>query len=636
MCGITGIIHLDGTQVTESKIERFNNSQAHRGPDGSGVSFQKNASVALGHRRLSILDLTEQGSQPMSFADGALEMVFNGEIFNFIELKQELMTLGYSFKSETDSEVVMAAYHKWGEDCLARFNGMWALAIWDRKTESLFLARDRFGIKPLYYSFIPHKQFAFASETRTFKYLEGFERSFNAENIRINYENPYALEGRGQTIYESIFQLLPGHCMKFKVGESPKQRRWYDIEQSKATHKDNYKDQVEEFRALFKDACRIRLRSDVSVGTSLSGGLDSSSVYGMIQSLGSESGERRPKDWQKAFTAIFPNTPMDEEGYAQKVVEAYNPDKWIRVKNESKNLADEVASVTRHFDALSSTSMNSITSIYKSIKSNGITVSMDGHGVDEMLYGYRYMINSIYYNALQFGSIQDALNTANVLAGMYDPDSQEKVRLKYKKEVDAAFQSRNSVKGRLKSFTKRNFRSSEIAGRDLFHNSCSDFEYDFSAYSFSDQVLYRDFFVESLPAILRNFDRASMMHGVEVRTPFLDYRLVEYTFSLLESSKLGNGRSKRILRDAMRGILPSEVINRTHKIGVGAPLNDWLGTSLKKAALDILHSQVVKDAEFLVSEKERNALAARLDASSIRGTDVQKIWFLMNYAFICP
>ena len=207
MCGIAGIWQLNNEPLAEQKLQRFTNTLEHRGPDGFGFYIDKKSCLGLGHRRLSILDLSEAGKQPMSFADARYWISYNGEIFNFIELKSELKSKGYAFKTETDTEVILAAYHYWGTDALPRFNGMWAMAIWDTYEQKLFLARDRFGIKPLYYLYIPDSLFAFASETIAFKNLEGYQRTFDEKNVGLQLEDSTALEGIGYTIFQNIFQL---------------------------------------------------------------------------------------------------------------------------------------------------------------------------------------------------------------------------------------------------------------------------------------------------------------------------------------------------------------------------------------------------------------------------------------------
>src|SRR5512138_987828 len=206
MCGIAGIWHLRKEKLDISKLTRFTNSLSHRGPDDGSYWIDSSGYLGLGHRRLSILDLSPSGNQPMTYADGRFKIIYNGEIFNFLELKKELESKKYQFITTSDTEVILAAYDCWGKDCLDKFNGMWAFAIWDELKQSLFLARDRFGIKPLYYSYRSNDSFSFASETYAFKFLDGFKREFNKENVAHNIINSFSLEANGHTIFKDIFQ----------------------------------------------------------------------------------------------------------------------------------------------------------------------------------------------------------------------------------------------------------------------------------------------------------------------------------------------------------------------------------------------------------------------------------------------
>lgn len=239
MCGIAGIWQFNNNQLGIDKLKRFTDAMRHRGPDGADYKIFDNANLGLGHRRLSILDLSEAGKQPMSYADGRYWITYNGEVFNFLELKSELMSLGFKFMTSTDTEIILAAYQMWGSDCQLRFNGMWAFAIWDQKEKSLFLSRDRFGIKPLYY--LNTKDiFAFASETYAFKYLEGYNRRINPNTFKTNISNYEALEGYGYSIFEDIYQVLPGHSIEYKLGSEIKQKQWWNTNKNKVSVSSSY------------------------------------------------------------------------------------------------------------------------------------------------------------------------------------------------------------------------------------------------------------------------------------------------------------------------------------------------------------------------------------------------------------
>ncbi len=371
MCGISGIWHLDKQPISEEKITYFTNSLSHRGPDGKGVYIDNESQLALGHRRMSILDLSEKGKQPMSYANGRYWIVFNGEIFNFIELRRELINKGYGFDSDTDTEVILASWDYWGRDCLSKFNGMWAFAIWDSWGKSLFLARDRFAISPLYYVFIPNQLFAFASETIAFKYLEGFERQFDYQKVQHEIvENQY-LDSLGHTIFENIYQIIGGHYLFIKPNQTCiQQKRWWNTLDNLVSVPEKYEDQVAQFKEIFDDACLLRLRSDVSIGTALSGGLDSSSIYCNINYLwqtAQNNIERLPAHWQKAYIAVFPNTSQDEKYFADQVIQ-YTQGACRYIYPNIKNLCDGLIETTLTFDHIYDSPILASLSVYRAMR----------------------------------------------------------------------------------------------------------------------------------------------------------------------------------------------------------------------------------------------------------------------------
>ncbi len=262
----------------------------------------------------------------MTYADGQLTITFNGEVFNYADLRKELVSFGYTFKSNTDTEIVLAAYHRWGKECLNRFNGMWAFAIWDNRKSELFLAEDRFGIKPLYYTFLPDKMFAFASETYAFKFLDGYRRRINERHYSLACDDPLLLEGEGVTVFEGVNQVLPGHSLTLSVPLQIIQKRWWSIEDHLTdTPVLDVKWQSEYIRELLVDSCKLRLQSDVKIGTALSGGLDSSVILSVVNDLlNGGSVERINQSKQEAFTISFPGLENDEREFAQKGVYLHN------------------------------------------------------------------------------------------------------------------------------------------------------------------------------------------------------------------------------------------------------------------------------------------------------------------------
>jgi asparagine synthase (glutamine-hydrolysing) len=345
MCGIAGIWNLNGNQLDPEVLKEFTDSIQSRGPDGAGYELFHNNTFGLGHRRLSILDLSELGHQPMHSADGRYVITYNGEVFNFQEIREELQGKGHQFRSNTDTEVIMAAWAEWGTEAFHKFNGMWAFAIWDKEERTLTLSRDRFGIKPLYYLWMPNKILAFASETYAFKFLRGFERSISTPNFKMAISG-VPLAGSGHSIYNGIDQLLPGHLAVIKENGEFKQKRWWHIlEQVKPCKEKTFEEQKEHFYELFRDACKRRLISDVPIGTALSGGLDSTSVYSTVYDIiNKEQLSRTHSNAQTAFVATFPGLPMDERKYAEEAVK-FTGGPVVYLADESKDLVNRCHSV---------------------------------------------------------------------------------------------------------------------------------------------------------------------------------------------------------------------------------------------------------------------------------------------------
>lgn len=495
MCGITGILD-PYNRVESSEIRSFTAALEHRGPDAMEIHVDENA--ALGHTRLAILDLSDLGKCPMPFggADGKRYWItFNGEIFNFLELRSELESDGVRFRSQTDTEVIVAAYAKWGPACLTRFNGMWAFAIWDSVERRMFLSRDRFGIKPLYYRYSGRLEFA--SEIKAWLSLPGFTKKLNQDAALVYLTDPFHFEGKTTaTLLSGIEKLPAGHCLTIEQNGEPRITKWWNTADNLPSIPDNYRAQVERFKEIFEDAVRIRMRSDVPVATCLSGGIDSSAVACTMAKLqGASQSElaRCTKDWQRTFIATFPGTMLDEREYADAVVRKIGAKPTYWTFDDQTALDTIVDSVWSLEDGLAGI-VTPVWCIYRTLRQNKVVVSLDGHGADELLGGYAWYLD----------------------------------------EPSGTFNER----------------------------------------------LYRDFHTTILPGILRNFDRCSMAHGIEVRMPFMDWRLVTYAMALPPDSKMGGGFTKRILRDATADVLPDVIRNRRSKIGFNSPMIEWLNGGL--------------------------------------------------------
>ena len=647
MCGISGIWSLNDTIINEQELQLLNNSIAHRGPDGFGIWLDSTCTVGLGHRRLSILDLTENGKQPMSYSDSRFQITFNGEIFNFIELRKELVAFGLQFKSHSDTEVVLAAYLHWGVECLNRFNGMWAFAIWDNQEQTLFLARDRFGIKPLHYIFQPNRRLAFASEPIAFKNLNGFKRVFNAENVARTLKDTFSLEGTGHTLFNQIYQLLPGHYSLVRKGLSEfKQQRWWDAEYAPINPAISYKEQVDQFRSIFEDSCKIRLRSDVTIATALSGGLDSSSVYCMVNHIlkTMPAIERVPMDCQMAFSMHFKNSEFDEKEYADAAI-SFSGGKIKYIEPDSHLLSSEIISDTIKFDNIYVTTINALSSIYRQMKNDGVTVSLDGHGVDEMLWGYNFMFNPLFKSNSLHPIGVNFQELENAYLNLYKPELRpERLDFLRSLENQTIYEEGPSISRKIKDHlvpkqikkfyrkhkNAKEFTDFEIPAYNYKLPELSNQPFEFDHHPLPYQIPFKNFHIDTLPTILRNFDRASMMNGIEIRMPFMDYRLVSYVFSLPMSSKIGSGFTKRILRDAMEGVIPPSIQQRTTKIGLNAPINDWFNGPLKEFILDEVNSHSFAQNEIWNGKKVRVFAEKKLQNNNINSIDAAKLWRIIN------
>ncbi|MGC9025321.1 MAG: asparagine synthase (glutamine-hydrolyzing), partial [Chloroflexia bacterium] len=415
MCGICGIWNLNRRPVAPDEIHAMANALAHRGPDGEG--YYLDGPLALGHRRLSILDLTPTGNQPMDYANGRYWITYNGEIYNFLELRAELEQQGYAFRSESDTEVILAAYAAWGPDCLLRFNGMWALAIWDSLEKRLFLARDRFGIKPLYYLHRPDL-FAFASEMKAFLRLAGFVSRANLPVLKAELLDVHSQEGGEDCLLEEVHRLLPGSYLQVDADGQLRTHKWWHTRDHLPDVPDRFEDQVEHFRLLFEDACRLRLRSDVPIATCLSGGIDSSAVVCTVAEVAKQGTARIAPGWQRAFVATFPGASTDERRFAEAVVQKTGIVpiiQEIRVEDALPYTEDTVF----HLEEIYTTPLWPLWLLYRRLRQEHTIVTLDGHGGDELLAGYdHYVIAALYDAGSRHGSPSRYLQLLHTYAAM--------------------------------------------------------------------------------------------------------------------------------------------------------------------------------------------------------------------------
>jgi asparagine synthase (glutamine-hydrolysing) len=511
-------------------------SAAPFAPTASIDGHQGTAVLALGHRRLSIIDLSVLGHQPMSTPDRRYWLVYNGEIYNYIELHDELAALGYTFTSRCDSEVILAGYARWGADCLHRFNGMFAFAIYDTVAGEVFLARDRFGIKPLYYWQSPAGLLAFASELKQFTVAPGWQPRVNLDRAA-QFLATGLTDDSDETMFDGVFHLAPGHCATIRLDRLPlasncriATRRWYHL--APTPFDGTAEEAVAEYRRLFSDSVRLMMRADIPIGSCLSGGLDSSSIVCLVNQ---ELRRQGAEGLQKTFSARATGSPFDEWPWIEEVVKRTGVDAHSTVPTV-EIIEREWSTFAWHQDEpTASTSFFAEWCVYALVKASGLKVMLDGQGADEVLAGY------LAFFAPYFASLARAGHFSTVWREM------------------KAFKRRHgygelaALKGILRSLLSRDRQFESV-----------------SALSRA-QVLSTN-----LPMMLRCGDRSSMAHSVESRVPFLDHRLVEFSMGLPDALKIGGGVTKRVLRDAMSGIVPDRTRDRVDKIGFETPEAVWM------------------------------------------------------------
>ncbi len=576
MCGIFGVVH---KKLEREKALECLNTLAHRGPDAYGLWQQED--VTLGHRRLSILDLSDNGKQPMSYANGRYWLTFNGEIYNFIELRKELCERGYTFHGESDSEVILAAFTEWREKCLEHFNGMWAFAIWDNAEKKLFLSRDRFGVKPLFYVSFEDGGFAFASEMKALlpllKEVKPNKPLFEQYLSDLHYEN-------GEECLIKEIKRFPAGSYAWLAGDKLKITKWWNTLDYVEDIPEPYEEQVEHFRELFLDACKIRMRSDVTLGTALSGGLDSSATICAMAHLSKRDREERMcQNWQHAYIASFPETFLDETVYARKVTE------YLGIENTFINANMPVDSSQflkdlYYFEELWNNPNIPMMELYKQERNDGTIVSVDGHASDELFGGYAFDVKKAYADIR--GSREEISNvTRAYLDERVDPEElteEEYIRRGRRLYWEAVLKN----------------KAKKVLGRAPVRSTYSGHE-NWSRLDILNRTLFVSTHETILPTLLRNYDRDSMANGIEIRMPFLDYRLVVFAFSIGWQSKIRNGYTKAIVRDAVSPYMPAEIAYRKTKIGFNAPAADWMRGPYKEFYLDMINSAAFANCDLI-------------------------------------
>jgi asparagine synthase (glutamine-hydrolysing) len=576
MCGITGIIIANQPSETVKTsegllcIERMTDRIAHRGPDGKGRWGNEPGNVFLGHRRLSVIDLSEAAAQPMHL-NNRYTIVHNGEIYNHVELRKTLQQAGYAFRTQSDTEVILAAYDCWKDRCLQQFEGMFAFAIWDEKEQLLFAARDRFGEKPFFY-YEDAEHFLFASEMKAL-WAAGVEKKTD-EKMLLNYLTLGHVQNsmdKDQTFFENICSLPPSHFLKLsRFGFKLKTEKYWNINREIRINIPAA-EALEKFNELFVNSVTKRLRSDVAVGSSLSGGLDSSSIVFYLNELRNKRPETASTGPLKTFSAVFPGFEKDESLFIRSVVERSGIENH-QVTPTADGLISCFEKLCYHQEEpFQSSGVYAQYKVFELAGQQGVKVLLDGQGADEVLAGYPRYIH--WY-------LQEVLSRHKVGATQKERKALRKNHQEFRwniRNMLAAFLPAHAAIQLEKAEFHKTFHQPDI-GRD-FLRSVTGREWEGihkPIVTKLNDILYFNTLEMGLEELLRFADRNSMSQGIETRLPFLDHRLVEFIFSLPAQYKIHEGRTKWLLRQAMNKKLPDEIVWRTDKTGFEPPQQQWM------------------------------------------------------------
>jgi asparagine synthase (glutamine-hydrolysing) len=606
MCGLFGSV---GFAPDQARIDIV----AHRGPDGRGWREFASPSgpVALGHRRLAIIDVSDAGLQPMSDASGRFQMVFNGEIYNYIELREEMRAKGEVFVSESDSEVLLRAYMLWGEAMLDRLRGMFAVIIWDDRDKTLFAARDRYGIKPLYMVQTP-KGIAFGSEIKQLLGLPGLSGRMNVARVHDFLASGLA-DHTSDTMFDGVHQLRGGECVTLKTGAAGALaavvRRWYPA--TAADLKISQAEAAERFRALLSESVKLHLRSDVPVGSCLSGGLDSSAIVCLMSNLlGSGDGGAKVN----TVSACYAEKSVDEKPFMDAVVaHAHTQPHFIFPRAE--DVFQKAADITWHQDEpFGSSSIFAQWCVFEEARRVGVKVMLDGQGADEQLAGYHTAFAYRVAGMLRGGRIDVAI--ATVLARKRELGAPVLGQLSMAALALVPEPMTVRLRNAYHQTKQRGWLDTEVIRSK--GNRLTAVQEARTRAGLEPIVDIRSLclgltYATNLPMLLHWEDRNSMAHSIEARVPFLDHPLVEFSLALGNSHKIEGASTKTVLRRAMKGIMPDRIVDRRDKLGFATPEQVWFRGPLKHEAMDGIEKTLSLYPTLFNAEAVRRNAARMLD-----------------------
>lgn len=614
MCGIAGILNINLNMMSDLDLylNVMNKLQRHRGPDGKGVWLHEYQHVGFAHRRLSIIDL-DTGSQPMT-DNGGNWVTYNGEIYNYVELREELGS--DNFKTRSDTEVILYAYRKWGVDCVNHLRGMFAFALWDESKQTLFCARDRFGIKPFYYTIVG-KVLYFASEVKALlPFVESIETDLEGFKDYLTFQFCLA----GKTLFKGVHELLPGHCLRVRNGYIDVRRYWQVYYNLDFDHTEKYFE--DKIRSLLTESVEIHKRSDVPIGAYISGGMDSSAVASLATISDSS-------DTFKGFTGKFSISEDYDESYYARELARWRGFELFEIDISVNDFINTIHKIIYHLDYPVAGPGSFPQFMVSKLASQHRKVVLGGQGGDEIFGGYvRYLI--AYFEQCIKAAIGGTMHSGNFIVTYesiipnlvalrnYEPMLQEFWR-------DGLFQDLDKRYFRLINRAptlREEINWDALNGYSSFDTFKSIFRADnVGKESYFDSMTHFDF-KTLLPALLHVEDRVSMAHGLESRVPFLDHPMVELAATIPSNIKFKNGTMKHVLKNAMQPFLPDIIYNRKNKMGFPVPLVEWFNGEAKDFIHDIFSSQKALTRELV----NNRFVLEGLDKESKFG---RKIWGLL-------
>ena len=601
MCGLCGIVNFNQERVEERELRPMMDRIRHRGPDDEGTFTLEN--LGIGFVRLSILDLSPAGHQPMMSRDGRFVLAFNGEIYNYIELREELKSKGYVFSTGTDTEVLLAAWQEWGEACQYRFNGMWAFVIYDKEEKTLFASRDRYGIKPFYYTTLDGR-FLFASEIPAL--LSVLKQKPKPDNGSIyDYLVHSRVDHTEKTFFDGIVKLQHGHSLQIDLTNKtePTIKRWYNLRE-RAEETEPFED-PEEFRDLFESAVMLRMRSDVPVGVCLSGGLDSSAIVSVLLSSGNHNS-------LNTFSAVYGEGKQGDEMEFIKEYEGQLKNMHFTRPTGEEFLADMEELIRLHAEPFPTSSIYAQYRVMKLAKPY-VTVLLDGQGADELLAGYHYFFGYYFKDLIRSGRpIKAGSEMVHYLRQHRSLMGLKALGFFMMPDWYRSSLKRNENSYIASEYLKKHdgYLSDDLYGSPTLYDALLN------------HIEYK------LEHLLKWEDRNSMHHSLEGRVPFLDYRLVEKALALKGRNVIHRGTTKHIFREAMNGVLPEKIRTRQDKIGFATPQDEWFRERILQDKINGVFSRLSRNNNPYVDEKKVLSLCkSHFDGSK---NSSKQIWKFLN------